>query len=1313
MTSESKTWASVKSKYLREAERALSSVRHPRIKEVLSDVSAHLDRRFAELEPHEQNWESFQNIITEMGPPADYAELLDPGSDRTGRRAGGKYAAAVVVGAVVLVGAVLLAVFAGDNQPAGPNSQTAFPDTLNEDQRVYMDWTQKTFGSTLDRSEYADLSDSAKAELEDKWIKVLEGPWTRKYYDAINSLAAIRSRKAVKVLLQIATERREKDNRDRWMATRALGIIADESVVAHLIPLVYHYNQNTRFWAQISLVRLTGVNFGRDWQAWGRWWNEQKREPAFDDEVIVWTTRPDWAEYADPQKQKEIDRQFVEKHRATAAADQRRQKLQQMFYERTQKDQQTFTDAELGEIERLYQVANKQWGSDEAKESLRKLVSKYTGANRVGCALLYLGQMSEGQQREDYLKKAIEQYDDCWYGDGVQIGAYARWHLAFYYRQTGRIEEADKLFNELGEKYPDAVDHKGGLLSASIAAQRPESPKSGPGAVAEPIGDLTGTVVLKYDDGTAEGKRSLGASGHAVTFERERGFSYVEAVQIFASRYGHPQPPSDDFYLYLLNEKQQIIIELKYPYSMVERGDLCWYTLQTPSIEVPERFMVALAFNPHRTKGIYLGYDESIGQTHSFTGLPDSGFDAMDGKYNWMVRVHLAEKASGARGVQRLADWKPPKVTDPFAGCSAVPHEVQVSEHKQSYGGRGPAIEFDLGEFDLLTPAASFSYENIMLKGFRLYASRYGSGYDPDTTFVAAAVLDSQDKVRWQGKFPYALFSYKPKWVDLVLTEPVAVADLIEQDRLLRIAFNPQAHRTKGIYFHYNKGKSELSKSFAGTVAKGFEPVTDRQWIIRAYFASKPEATEREQSSLGSRRQDRPPEARGKTIKRTGVWPPGDCDLTGQVFRRAQSNRIGHAKVQLTSADFGTWLVEAEDHGYFSFRRIPPGTYSLKSTDTFGYKDAYYNPDNQLAEPPTFELEPGQSRGNTRIEIKPLRPYRRISGKVLDEKGEPITDTSDLQVYAWVQRSQGHWKGYYRRLSSSTVNRDDGSFLLDDLDGRAVYVQVVDRAAPSKDEPYPPRFHPGTFSRKDAKLIEVGAENIIENVDIRMAKHGGMVLQGVVTDGNMGQPVGEALVSIFHYDMFFDLFATYTDEQGRYRLEGLGDGKFIVHVDAVDKGFVKTRKIVSIETGIRETKLDSALTPGVEISGKFVDQQDNDWQVGRSFGSAYVEVQGRRRGGAASNFPYGNKYAPEHIRNGCTVFSEEGQGDHRSVMMVSPTESSFLLPAMLPAKTFLRFSPHGGRVLKILYQGKDISKTGLDTGPGRKIDDITIVIGNV
>jgi hypothetical protein len=186
-------------------------------------------------------------------------------------------------------------------------------EILNGSQAIFMQWNEEQFANYLDQSEFANLSDTTKAELENIWIELLNKPMTSKYYEAINCLATIKSKKAVKPLLDIATDRKEKDSRDRWMAVRALGLIGDISVVPELIPLVYHYNGYTRFWAQISLCRLTGVNYGVDWQQWAVWWNKNKPEnmPVFAYvNPIPWTTNPD---LADPKKQIESDRNQIEK----------------------------------------------------------------------------------------------------------------------------------------------------------------------------------------------------------------------------------------------------------------------------------------------------------------------------------------------------------------------------------------------------------------------------------------------------------------------------------------------------------------------------------------------------------------------------------------------------------------------------------------------------------------------------------------------------------------------------------------------------------------------------------------------------------------------------------------------------------------------------------------------------------------------------------------------------------------------------------------------------------------------------------------
>jgi len=211
--------------------------------------------------------------------------------------------------AILIIGCVLLPMARAEKYTS---AEKTFPETLNEEQKLYMEWTQERFGPDPDKSEYAKLSKSAKKELEEIWIEILQDPERREYYAAIDGLAAIKSKRAVEPLLKVAAERIEKDNRYRWQAVRALGIVGDDSVMPELIHLVYHYNQNTRFWAQISLVRLTGQNFGADWQKWANWWNSQKGKPTCSTEKVEWTSNADWA---DPKEQKAMDEEFIEQLR--------------------------------------------------------------------------------------------------------------------------------------------------------------------------------------------------------------------------------------------------------------------------------------------------------------------------------------------------------------------------------------------------------------------------------------------------------------------------------------------------------------------------------------------------------------------------------------------------------------------------------------------------------------------------------------------------------------------------------------------------------------------------------------------------------------------------------------------------------------------------------------------------------------------------------------------------------------------------------------------------------------------------------------
>jgi TolA-binding protein len=141
---------------------------------------------------------------------------------------------------------------------------------------------------------------------------------------------------------------------------------------------------------------------------------------------------------------------------------------QHIARERMMLDAEIYSRTDLRIIEKLYQTANSDWKSDDAQKSLKILIEKFPRANRTGCAVLYLGQMTKDAEQLNYLKQAIDKHSGCYYGDGVNVGAYARLYLGMRYKNDEKNAEAAALFEEIQTNYPDAIDHKGQLLTSHL-----------------------------------------------------------------------------------------------------------------------------------------------------------------------------------------------------------------------------------------------------------------------------------------------------------------------------------------------------------------------------------------------------------------------------------------------------------------------------------------------------------------------------------------------------------------------------------------------------------------------------------------------------------------------------------------------------------------------------------------------------------------------------------------------------------------------------------------------------------------------------
>ncbi|MBN1124636.1 MAG: tetratricopeptide repeat protein, partial [Sedimentisphaerales bacterium] len=158
-----------------------------------------------------------------------------------------------------------------------------------------------------------------------------------------------------------------------------------------------------------------------------------------------------------------------------------------------------------------------------------------------------------------------------------------------------------------------------------------------------------GTVqVLAVDDGKSAGKRSINGGGHAVLLESPADGCVLRGVRIYGSRYGSPQPPSENFYIWLCDEKFNILQTYPFSYSSFTRTDPRWVTLRVSPTTLPGTFVLCAGFNPERTKGVYVHFDGE-GSGKSFTGLPGQEFRPF-AEGDWMIRAIVSAPGTAPQG---------------------------------------------------------------------------------------------------------------------------------------------------------------------------------------------------------------------------------------------------------------------------------------------------------------------------------------------------------------------------------------------------------------------------------------------------------------------------------------------------------------------------------------------------------------------------------------------------------------------------------------------------------------------------------------
>lgn len=287
--------------------------------------------------------------------------------------------------------------------------------------------------------------------------------------------------------------------------------------------------------------------------------------------------------------------------------------------------------------------------------------------------------------------------------------------------------------------------------------------------------------------------------------------------------------------------------------------------------------------------------------------------------------------------------------------------------------------------------------------------------------------------------------------------------------------------------------------------------------------------------------------------------PKQTATLKGKVTNAVTNDILRKTTlILIKTSGSSTTKAETDDKGEFSFENIEPGRYYLYAERTGFTRQAYGTRGNSLVGTGLLFSAGQEMKG---LEFK-LQPNSVISGKVLDEDGEPLPNTMVMALHVMYDRG----KKQFLPLATSLTN-DLGEYRLANLKGGKYAVSATpmnigagvagtsNKAPSDRPEPsYTTTFYPNSRQKEGASPIEVGIGAETRGMDIRMVQIDTVRVKGKLNLGEGKQalvlltPKGAGITGIISRYQTMGL----AQQDGSFEIKGVAPGSYVLSAMAMD-----------------------------------------------------------------------------------------------------------------------------------------------------------------
>jgi hypothetical protein len=474
-----------------------------------------------------------------------------------------------------------------------------------------------------------------------------------------------------------------------------------------------------------------------------------------------------------------------------------------------------------------------------------------------------------------------------------------------------------------------------------------------------------------------------------------------------------------------------------------------------------------------------------------------------------------------------------------------------------------------------------------------------------------------------------------------------------------------------------------------------------------------------------------PSEGRGQFPMNPGemptMLPPGKVaktgtgKLRGRVVAADTGSIVRRAQVRISSSDIGTKTAFTDAQGRYEFKDLPVGRFNL-SVSKSGFVSMQYGQSRPFEPGKPIDLVDAQLM--EKVDIA-LPRGSAVSGRVLDEFGEPVADAS-------VSAMRMQFAGGKRRLVQSgrnSLTNDLGQFRLFGLPPGEYYVSVTMRTMDSmimdmmgglnpggptgsnNNSGYAATYYPGTPNPAEAQRLSLTVGQEAMSIDIQMQPVRLARITGNAV-GSDGKPMSAAMVmllpSMKDALQFMPGGTSQTDKDGNFTLSGVAPGEYSIQVQSLAALMSQATQAMALMGGSEPGK--EAAAPPLE----------------REFAIASVNVAGEDITGLMITGTRGAKARGRVVFEGGTkpeslasVRLIAGPTDPDNVAAASASfglsavkeNGTFEIGGLVGGRIFRFMEPPKGWFLKrISHESDDVTDKGFDFKAGEDVDGFEIVL---